>query len=99
MIRTRSRVPLLVSTMALAATALGGCVYSEKERVVQAPPPPPATVVAQVPAPGATDRVVAYPEGRWTLYGDGTSASPHYWVWVPAAAIQRPPPPLARRRA
>lgn len=51
---TRSRIPLLVSTMALVATTTAGCVYSEKERVVQAPPPLPTTVVAQVP----TDRVV-----------------------------------------
>jgi hypothetical protein len=41
--------------------------------------------------------VVAYPEGRWTLYGDGTAASPHYWVWVPAGAVPPPPPPLPRR--
>ncbi len=99
MMRATPRIPLLVSTMALVAAAVGGCVYSEKERVVQtpAPPPPPSTVVAQAPAPAATDRVVAYPEGRWTLYGDGTAASPHYWVWVPAGAVPPPPPPLPRR--
>jgi hypothetical protein len=93
MIRMTSRIPLLVGTMALVATSVGGCIYSstEKERVVQAPPTPP--VVAQVPA----DRVVTYPEGRWTLYGDGTTASPHYWVWVPAGATPPPPPPLPRR--
>jgi hypothetical protein len=89
--RTMSRIPLLVSTMALVATSVGGCVYSEKERVIQAPPPPPTTVVAQ-------DRVVTYPEGRWTLYGDGTSASPHYWVWVPAGTTTPPPPPPLPRR-
>lgn len=93
MIRTASRIPLLVATMVLVATSVGGCIYSsEKERVVQAPPAPP-TVVAQVPA----DRVVTYPEGRWTLYGDGTSAAPHYWVWVPAGTTPPPPPPLPRR--
>jgi hypothetical protein len=96
MTTTRSRLPLLVSTMALVATTAAGCVYSEKERVVQAPPPPPTTVVAQVPAAPA-DRVVTYPEGRWTLYGDGTTGSPHYWVWVPAGAAPPPPPPLPRR--
>lgn len=95
MIRTTSRIPLLVGTMALVATSVGGCIYSsEKERVVQAPPaPPPPVVVAQAPA----DRVVTYPEGRWTLYGDGTSAAPHYWVWVPAGTAPPPPPPLPRR--
>ncbi|HEY7041976.1 MAG TPA: hypothetical protein VID28_24100 [Methylomirabilota bacterium] len=89
----RSRIPLLVGTMALVATTTAGCIYSEKERIVQAPPPPPTTVVAQVP----TDRVVTYPEGRWTLYGDGTTAAPHYWVWVPAGTAPPPPPPLPRR--
>ena len=90
--KSTTRIPLLVGTMMLAATTMSGCIYSssEKERVVEAPAAP-ATIVAQVPP----DRVVTYPEGRWTLYGDGTSASPHYWVWVPAGAT--PPPPLPRR--
>ena len=91
--KSASRIPLLVSMMALAATTMGGCIYSsEKERVVQTPAPA-TTVIAQVPA----DRVVTYPEGRWTLYGDGTTASPNYWVWVPAGATPPPPPPLPRR--
>ena len=92
--KSMTRIPLLVGTMALAATTVGGCIYSssEKERVVQSPPAP-TTVIAQAPA----DRVVTYPEGRWTLYGDGTSTSPHYWVWVPAGATPPPPPPLPRR--
>ena len=38
-----------------------------------------------------------YSLGRWTLYGDGTTASPNYWVWVPAGATPPPPPPLPRR--
>jgi hypothetical protein len=90
--KSTTRIPLLVATMVLAATIMGGCIYSssEKERVVETPATP-TTIVAQVPP----DRVVTYPEGRWTLYGDGTSASPHYWVWVPAGAT--PPPPLPRR--
>jgi hypothetical protein len=83
MIRTTSRIPLQRGRLHLQ--------HSEKERVVQAPPAPP--IVAQVPA----DRVVTYPEGRWTLYGDGTTTSPHYWVWVPAGATPPPPPPLPRR--
>jgi len=92
--RNATKIPLLVTTMALTAVAMGGCIYSstEKERVVQSPAPP-TTVVTQVPS----DRVVAYPEGRWTLYGDGTTASPNYWVWVPAGATPPPPPPLPRR--
>jgi len=93
--RSATRIPLLVTTMAFTAVAMGGCIYSstEKERVVQTPAPATTTVVTQVPS----DRVVAYPEGRWTLYGDGTTASPNYWVWVPAGAAPPPPPPLPRR--
>jgi len=91
-----ARIPLLVTLMALATTTMGGCIYSstEKERVVQAPAPPSTTtVITQAPS----DRVVTYPEGRWTMYGDGTTASPNYWVWVPAGAAPPPPPPLPRR--
>src|SRR5258705_11475655 len=94
--KSTTRIPLLVTMMALAATTMGGCIYSstEKERVVQSPAPPPTTtVITQAPS----DRVVTYPEGRWTMYGDGTTASPNYWVWVPAGATPPPPPPLPRR--
>ena len=89
MIRTTTRFGFLVGTGTLVALTLGGCIYSstEKERVVTAPP-----AVAQ-----STERVVTYREGRWQLHGDGTSASPHYWVWVPAGSSPPPPPPLPRR--
>ena len=86
----------LALAIAVAAAGAGGCIYSstEKERVVTAPAPaPPTTVIAQAP----TDRVVTYPEGRWTLYGNGTTASPHYWVWVPAGTTPPPPPPIPTR--
>jgi hypothetical protein len=65
-----TRIPLLVGTMALAATTMGGCIYSstEKERVVQSPPAS-TTVIAQAPA----DRVVTYPE--WVPAG-ATPPSP-----------------------
>lgn len=36
-------------------------------------------------------------EGRYQLYGDGTSASPYYYVWVPAGATVLAPPPPPRR--
>ena len=86
----------LALTVAVAAAGAGGCIYSstEKERVVTAPAAPTPVVVAQAPP---SDRVVAYPEGRWTLYGDGSTASPHYWVWVPAGASPPAPPPIPRR--
>jgi methyl coenzyme M reductase subunit C len=75
----------------LAGAALGGCVY--RERTV--PAASPATTVVVAPAPG--DRVVTYPEGRYELRGDGTTASPYFWVWIPAGATPPNPPPLPRR--
>ena len=88
----RARFAPLALTVAVVATGVGGCIYSstEKERVVTAPAPP---VVAQAP----TTQVVTYPEGRWTLYGVGSTASPHYWVWVPAGASPPAPPPIPKR--
>ncbi len=89
---SRNRLAALAVIAAVAATATGGCIYSntEKERVVTAPAPP--TVAAT-----GSHRVVTYPEGRWTLHGDGTTASPHYWVWVPAGSTPPPPPPVPVR--
>ena len=94
--RLRYGLAPLALSIAVVAAGAGGCIYSstEKERVVTAPAPaPPTTVIAQAP----TDRVVTYPEGRWTLYGNGTTASPHYWVWVPAGTTPPPPPPIPTR--
>ena len=80
-----------ISVLALTAVATGGCVY--RERVVPSASPSTAVVVAPAPA----DRVVSYPEGRYELRGDGTSASPYYWVWIPAGVSSIPnPPPLPR---
>jgi len=74
-----------------SAVGMGGCIY--RERVVPAASPPSTAVVT----PSAVDRVVAYPEGRYELRGDGTVTSPFYWVWVPAGAASVPnPPPLPR---
>jgi hypothetical protein len=89
--RVTRRFGLLAGTGTLVALSLAGCIYSssEKEKVVAAPAPP---VVAQ-----SAERVVTYPEGRWQLHGDGTTASPYYWVWVPAGSSPPPPPPLPRR--
>ena len=96
--RSMHRLGLLIGTGTLVALTVGGCIYSstEKERVVTAPAPAPAppAVVVQQPV---TERVVTYPEGRWQLHGEGTLASPHYWVWVPAGSTPPAPPPLPRR--
>jgi len=87
MTRSISRFALLVGAGALISVGAGGCIYhsTEKEKVVTAPAPP------------TQDRVVTYPEGRWTLYGNGTTASPHYWVWVPAGTTPPAPPPPPSR--
>jgi hypothetical protein len=67
---------------------------------------PAGATVATVPAVPATpavvtapaQRVVAYPEGQYVLAGEGTAASPYYWVWVPGGATAPGPPPVPRRR-
>jgi hypothetical protein len=59
-------------------------------------PAPPMTTPVVVTAPA--QRVVAYPEGQYVLAGDGTTASPYYWVWVPTGATAPTPPPAPRRR-
>ena len=66
------------------------------------PPNQPATVV-QSGVAGVSPTVVAPPQttvaaanGRYQLYGNGTT-QPYYWVWVPAGATVPAPPPLPRR--
>jgi hypothetical protein len=80
-----------VSLLALGgATILSGCAHREPAVVVPATP----TVVV---APVTSERVVTYPEGRYELRGDGTGASPYYWVWIPRGAAPPSPPPPPRR--
>jgi hypothetical protein len=83
---------LATSVLALsAAGALGACAYPERPVPVSTAP---RTVII---SPAPTERVVRYPEGRYELYGDGTVASPYYWVWIPAGAAPPNPPPAPRR--
>jgi len=86
MLMKRLVVPALL--LLTGSGGLSGCVYKEKERVATTTPPP-AVVMTQ---PG--QRVYTYPEGRYELYGAGTSAQPYYWVWIPAGSQAVPPPPL-----
>jgi hypothetical protein len=72
----------------LAVGVLSGCA-------VQDPTYPPTTG-AVLGSPGP--RTVEYPGGRYQLYGDGTSAAPYYWVWVPAGTNPPPPPALPSTR-
>lgn len=68
----------------LALSVLAGCA-------VQDPTYPPTTGAV---LGGSTPRTVEYPGGKYQLYGDGSSASPYYWVWVPAGTNPPPPPPF-----
>lgn len=56
--------------------------------------PAPVTVVQAPVAVASTQRVVTYPEGRWQLYGAGTTTSPFYWAWMPAGTAPPVPPAL-----
>ena len=74
------------------AVLVGGCTAA---RVSESPADShPAALPASAIAPD--QRVVAYPHGRWLLYGDGSVASAYAWVWVPTGAT--PPPPAAPAR-
>jgi len=72
----------------LAVGLLAGCT-------VQDPAYPPASTGFGAPGP----RIVEHPGGRYQLYGDGSSASPHYWVWIPAGTNPPAPPALPTRVA
>jgi hypothetical protein len=61
-----------------------GCVTSRPDPTVSAPAALPAAAVAP------SQRTIQYPHGQWVLYGDGSSAVPYAWVWVPTGAT--PPP-------
>jgi hypothetical protein len=79
-----------VRTMAVSLTGiavLGGCISYTKETTTERAVP----VVASAPS----NRVVTYPEGRYELYGDGTTRAPYYWVWIPSGSTTTPPPPPA----
>lgn len=76
------------------AVALGGCVAATEP----VPTAGSSTVVVSSAAP--VQRVYTYPEGRYELRGEGTAASPYYWVWIPTGtAVTTVPvlPPLVRQ--
>jgi hypothetical protein len=77
------RVRHFVVCATLAVGAVAGCT-------VQDP--------AYTPASGATlstaPTTVEYSTGRYQLYGDGSSAMPYYWVWIPKGTNPPNPPPL-----
>ena len=88
---TTKQSSIVFGSALLVATSVSGCIVRTEKDVV-ASPPPSKTVVVQQPS----QRVVSYPEGRWQLYGDGSTGAPLYWAWVPAGTNPPPPPPLPR---
>lgn len=76
--------------LTLVAMLASGCTVAR----ATAPEPAPAALPATAITPD--QRVVAYPHGRWQLYGDGTNASPYTWVWIPTGAVAPPPAPPTR---
>ena len=81
MYRTITRV-LVPATLAISA--LAGCAMQDPTY-----PPTSGAVLGGSPA-----RTVDYPGGRYQLYGDGSSAAPYYWAWIPAGTAPPSPPPL-----
>ena len=80
----------LATVTLMLAILVSGCTTTR----TASPTPEPAALPAVTIAPD--QRVVAYPHGRWLLYGDGTAGSPYSWVWVPTGATPPPPAPPAR---
>ncbi len=75
----------IVPASLAAATLVGGCTSMQEPTY----PPTKGAVL------GSNPRTVEYPGGRYQLYGEGTTASPYYWVWVPTGSTPTtPPPPL-----
>lgn len=85
--RAIQRSPRLVVPASLAMALLGGCTAAQEGTS------PPVTGAVL----GGSSYTVEYPGSRDQLYGEGTTASPYYWVWVPAGTTVIPPPPPPRR--
>ena len=87
-VNTRVIVPATIGAALLSGAALlGGCAWQE-----------PGTPVHGAVLGASNPRTVDYPGGRYQLYGDGTSVSPYYWVWIPAGTSPPSPPPLPAAR-
>ena len=80
----------LAVVLPIAGVALTGCASE-----------PTVTTTTTTRTTTLTDpSTVVYPEGKYKLYGDGTT-TPYYWVWIPAGAttpsVPPSPPPLPVR--
>jgi hypothetical protein len=65
--------------LALMVGLLGACTTSQEGGVITGTTTPPT-------------QVVSYSSGQYRLYGNGTTAAPYYWVWVPTGTTAPPPP-------
>ena len=72
---------------------VGGCAAGRRAPDVPADAHPAALPSSTI---ASDQRVVAYPHGRWLLLGDGSTASPYAWVWVPTGSTPPPPAPPVR---
>ena len=92
-------VAVVTAPFVALSTVATAALVTVAPPVLYAPPPAyAATSPVYQQAPGYTPQVtavqreVAYPHGRYVLYGDGVR-QPWQWVWVPSAAPPPPPPP------
>jgi hypothetical protein len=83
----------LGTLLVVLGVLVGGCATARQATQSPAVSPPSALPAAAI---ASDQRVVAYPQGRWLLYGSGSEASPYTWVWVPTGATPPPPAPPAR---
>ena len=79
----RAITRILVSST-LAAGVLAGCTVQDPAYTTSST----GAVLSSAPT------TVQHSTGRYQLYGDGSSASPHFWVWIPAGTNPPTPPPL-----
>ncbi len=77
------------SLIAAVGLVLQACAYNDTEADWMNPYPPNPVAIAR-----PSQRVYAYADGRYELRGDGTSASPYSWEWIPTGAQPATPPPL-----
>ncbi len=68
-----------IVVLALMVGLLGACTTSQEGGVVTGTSP--------------ASQTVSYSNGQYRLYGNGTTAAPYFWVWVPTGVTAPAPPP------
>ena len=79
--------------IAIVLFLVGGCSAARETSDVPTDAHPAALPTSTITS---DQRVVAYPQGRWLLYGDGSAGAPYTWVWVPTGTVPPPPAPPTR---